>query len=244
VLSGGGETNRYVAGTPVQFQRISGHRDGDKTSCPGDALYAQLPELRRRAAALAGPIVPHGQVSLASAARKVPYGADAVFTGTVIRPDSSAGAGEVVALQKRGSDGRWVTLARSTAGSDGSFVVRLPWRRAGAVRANAAGVTSTVTTVELTPTLSTRRAAKRIAAGGAVALSGRVRPATAVSVVLERQGSDGTFRRVRSIRARLSRTTWRASVRLRRPGLYRLTARTSAKDGDGRGRPVYVRATR
>jgi hypothetical protein len=33
-------------------------------------------------------------------------------------------------------------------------------------------------------------------------------------------------------------------VRLRRPGLYRLTARTGAKDGDVRGKQIYVRAVR
>ena len=37
----------------------------------------------------------------------------AVFTGTVIRPDASAGAGEAVALQKRGTGGTWVTVART-----------------------------------------------------------------------------------------------------------------------------------
>jgi hypothetical protein len=244
VLSGGGDLNRYVAGTPVSFQRISGHRDGDRTECPGNALYGQLPDLRRRAAALAGPIVARGQVSLAPSAPKVPYGADAVFTGTVIRPDSSPGAGDVVALQKRGSSGSWVTVARTSALTDGSYVVRLPWRRAGAVRATAAGVTSKVTTVEITPALTTRRAPKRIAAGGSVALSGRVRPATSVFVVLEREGSDGRFHRVRSLRGRIRKTNWSAAVRLRRPGLYRLTARTSAKDGGARSAPVYVRAVR
>jgi hypothetical protein len=244
VLSGGGDLNRYVAGTPVSFQRISGHRDGDKTSCPGDALYGQLPDLRRRAAALAGPIVPRGQVSLAPASSKVSYGADAVFTGVVLRPDSTAGAGDPVALQKRASNGSWVTVARTSALSDGSFVVRLPWRRGGDVRASAAGVTSRVASVGLTPALSTRRAPKRIAAGGAVALSGRVRPATSVFVVLEREGSDGRFHRVRSLRGRVRKTSWSASVRLRRPGLYRLTARTSVKDGGARGTPLYVRAVR
>ena len=35
--------SRRVAPT---FERISGHRDGDATACPGDGLYAQLPQLR------------------------------------------------------------------------------------------------------------------------------------------------------------------------------------------------------
>jgi N-acetylmuramoyl-L-alanine amidase len=244
VVSGGGSLNRYPSGAPVSLQRISGHRDGDATECPGNALYAQLPVLRWRAAALAGPVVAQGEVSLNPAATTVPYGADAVFTGTVIRPDSTAGAGDSVALQKRGANGSWVTVARTMANVDGSFVVRLPWRRGGDVRAASAGATSQIASIGLTPVLSTRHAVNRVAAGRRVALSGRVRPATSVAIVLERQGSDGRFRRVSSIRGRVRRTTWRAAVRLRRPGLYRLTARTSAKGGDARGTPVYVRAVR
>ena len=57
VTSAGGETNKFAAGTPVTFQRISGHRDGNATSCPGNVLYTQLPDLRVRAGGYAGPIV-------------------------------------------------------------------------------------------------------------------------------------------------------------------------------------------
>ena len=46
LVSSGGASNRWPAGTPVELNRISGHRDGNKTACPGTALYAQLPELR------------------------------------------------------------------------------------------------------------------------------------------------------------------------------------------------------
>jgi N-acetylmuramoyl-L-alanine amidase len=47
LVSAGGPLNRYPAGRRVSFNRISGHRDGNKTECPGNALYAQLPRLRR-----------------------------------------------------------------------------------------------------------------------------------------------------------------------------------------------------
>jgi hypothetical protein len=244
IVSGGGSLNRYPAGTPVAMQRISGHRDGDSTECPGNALYGQLPVLRRRAAGLAGPIVAHGEVSLQSSADAIDYGADAVFKGTVIRSDSTAGAGEVVALQKRGAGGAWVTVARTTALVDGSWVVRVPWRRGGNVRARAGGMTSKAIEVQVTPALTTRRTPRRMTAGGSVGLSGRVRPAVAVAVLLEREGADGTFHRVRFVKAKVRQTTWRAAVRLRRPGLYRLTARTAANDGDVRGKAVYVRAVR
>jgi N-acetylmuramoyl-L-alanine amidase len=244
IVSGGGSLNRYSSGTPVAMQRISGHRDGDKTECPGNALYAQLPELRRRAALLAGAIVARGQVSLQPSADAINYGADAVFTGTVIRPDSTAGAGEAVFLQKRGSAGAWVTVARTTALVDGSWVVRVPWRRGAEVRAVSAGVASKAIAVLVNPALTTRRAPKRVSAGSSVALSGRVRPAVPIAVLMERQGADGKFHRVRLIKGTVRLTTWRAAVRLRRPGLYRLTARTTAKDGNVRGNPVYVRAVR
>jgi N-acetylmuramoyl-L-alanine amidase len=241
IISGGGSLNRYSSGTPVAMQRISGHRDGDSTECPGDALYAQLPELRRRAAGLAGPIVAHGEISLQTSADAVAYGADAVFKGTVIRPDSTAGAGEVVALQKRGSAGAWVTVARTTALIDGSWVVRVPWRRGGQVRAVAAGVTSKALPVQVTPALTTHGTPRRVRAGSSLGLSGRVRPSVAVAVLLERQGADGKFHRVRIVSGTRRLTNWRAAVSLRRPGLYRLTARTAAKDGNARGRAVYVR---
>ena len=52
LTSAGGASNRYSAGTPVTLERVPGHRDGNQTACPGDALYAQLPDLRAR---LGGP---------------------------------------------------------------------------------------------------------------------------------------------------------------------------------------------
>ena len=242
VSSGGGDLNRYPAGAPVTLQRISGHRDGDATSCPGDAAYGQLPELRRRAGALAGPVLAHGQVTLAAAAAAVPYGADAVFTGSVIRPDSTAGAGEVVAVQKRGSTGGWVTVARTSAADDGSWAVHVPWRRGGAVRAQSVGVTSKVATIAVTPLLTVRRPAKRVRAGSSMHLTGGVRPSAPVVVRIEKRGSDGQYRRVGSVRARVRRTAWGATGRIARPGLYRLTALT--RDGTAAAPPAFVRVLR
>jgi len=49
LTSGGGETNRYPAGTAVRLRRISGHRDVSPTTCPGQRLYDQIGAIRRRA---------------------------------------------------------------------------------------------------------------------------------------------------------------------------------------------------
>jgi hypothetical protein len=48
VRSAGGPTCRYPEGERVRLPRISGHRHGDLTACPGEGLFAQLPELRAR----------------------------------------------------------------------------------------------------------------------------------------------------------------------------------------------------
>jgi hypothetical protein len=45
--------SRFRAGTRVWLPHIAGHRDGDQTDCPGSALYARLPDIRRATRALA-----------------------------------------------------------------------------------------------------------------------------------------------------------------------------------------------
>ncbi len=45
--------SRFPANARVSLARISGHRDGDSTDCPGDALYHELPAIRGAVARLA-----------------------------------------------------------------------------------------------------------------------------------------------------------------------------------------------
>jgi uncharacterized protein with LGFP repeats len=47
LVSAGGELSRYPRGRRVRTQRLFGHRTVGLTACPGNALNAQLPELRR-----------------------------------------------------------------------------------------------------------------------------------------------------------------------------------------------------
>jgi hypothetical protein len=50
-----GGNPRFPAGLPVPLRAISGHRDTGFTDCPGNALYAQLPQIAKEVAALGGP---------------------------------------------------------------------------------------------------------------------------------------------------------------------------------------------
>ena len=54
----GASYSKYPARARVSLPRIAGHRDADTTACPGDALYGQLPGIRRRVRRLTG----HGAV--------------------------------------------------------------------------------------------------------------------------------------------------------------------------------------
>jgi N-acetylmuramoyl-L-alanine amidase len=244
--SGGGSLNRFPAGTPVTVDRICGHRDGDATSCPGDALYAQLADLRTRAAAFAGPLAPPpGQVTLAVEAAAVPYGSPASFAGLVISPGGGAAAGVPVALQKRGTKGGWVTVARATAAADGSWSVAVPWRRSGQVRARAGNASSAVANVDVLASVKLRTPQRRRVGRGAVLrLSGRIQPAGPVRVLVEFKGGDGRWRRVRVLSGRVRGTNFSAAMRVRRPGLYRLTARTAGAGAPGRDAPLLIRVVR
>ncbi len=50
VLTSGADNGKYRLGQKVTFHRISGHRDGYPTECPGQHLYEDLPEIRTLAA--------------------------------------------------------------------------------------------------------------------------------------------------------------------------------------------------
>jgi hypothetical protein len=71
LVSQGGGTSRYRAGTRATFNVIAGHRDAGNTSCPGRNLYAQLPNLR----ALTAQYMGSGLVDPATAPVQPTYGA-------------------------------------------------------------------------------------------------------------------------------------------------------------------------
>jgi hypothetical protein len=162
LTSAGGDANRYASGTPVTFERISGHRDADDTTCPGEALYAQMAALR------------------AAAQRVAPAPAAAPPTPP-----------------------------------DGAKLVA--------------------------PTVALRAATKRVRMGSSILLSGSSSATGTVQVVVEKAGGDMRFKFVRRVPMTVTDGKFRGRIALRRPGLYRFTA----KSGDtGRSKQVFVRAVR
>src|SRR6185503_6568273 len=91
VTSNGGESNRYPSGRRVVIDRVAGYSDGDSTACPGNALFAQLPDLRQRAAArqreMGGPLPATsggGRVTLGAASTVIEMPAQVEVAGVLV----------------------------------------------------------------------------------------------------------------------------------------------------------------
>ncbi len=250
VTSGGGRTNRFPSGRAVTFQRISGHRDGCSTACPGNALYAQLGAIRARAATVTPATASVARLSVAATARSVTYGRAAEFTGRLLGADGSPVRGARVNVQKRGGSGTFTTIARATTRDDGSWTVSTPWRATGVVRATARpapgarSVRSAQASVAVAPLVTASAATTRIQAGRTVAVAGQVRPHASARVLVERDTGGGTYVKVAETALKVSRTRFSQSVRLTRPGLYRLTVRTGPTQAPVAAEPLFVRAVR
>ncbi|MGX1955937.1 N-acetylmuramoyl-L-alanine amidase [Streptomyces anulatus] len=62
VMAAGADNGKFTQGQQVVMNRISGHRDGFPTECPGTNLYGDLPAIRTAAAELNAPSV-HGDTN-------------------------------------------------------------------------------------------------------------------------------------------------------------------------------------
>src|SRR4051794_7901193 len=239
--SAGGDANRYPEGRLVTFRRISGHRDGCTTSCPGDAAYAQLPAIRRRGRQYAFDVATGAvaQVSLNAEQTSVVYDAPAHLSGIVIGGDGRPAAGQAVLVQRR-VGGRWATIAQMTADTTGGWQLSVPWRATADVRAQAGRLSSPATRVLCRPSVVRGRIVRRVSAGGAVRVRGTVQPSVRVYVLVERQGADGRWRRAGVHRASVRAGRFDAAVRLNRTGIYRLTVKAGTPAADGAARPARV----
>lgn len=254
VTSSGGSANRYRAGTAVKFQRISGHRDGCSTSCPGNSLYGQLETIRTKTLALAGPggIAPEGRpvVALSAPPSDASYGSELMVEGTVTSADKAPLAGTAVAVQKRGSKG-WVTVARGTTDSAGRFFVPVSWKRGGALRAavsDAQGVVASPSAnVLCTPEITAASKSARVRFGRKAVVTGKATPASNARLIVERQGRDGKYRQIASVPVKPGKDgSYRATARLTRPALHRMRVKSAAHDGVAAGGSprLFVRAVR
>jgi N-acetylmuramoyl-L-alanine amidase-like protein len=226
VVSAGGGTNRYPSGTPVTFQRISGHRDGNNSSCPGDVLYSQLEELRAAAAQFAGPTS-----GITFYAPKEVRGVREIdISGSLRFPDGSAPVGAAIAIEYLPAVGgaAWRTVATTGAGPDGSWGATATVPGSGSLRATFAGdstrgpLVSPTRKITVLPRLSLSLNRNRVRLGSRVRVRGTADPATQVRLMLDVR-SRRRWVRSRTRLVRVRRGAYNAWVRPRGRGKYRVS---------------------
>jgi hypothetical protein len=213
LTSAGGSASRYPAGSRATLQRVSGHRDTGKTSCPGDALYAQLDDIRALVeSGIAFAPVFSARVTAALADQRVDYGEIVPVSGALVGSDGGPLAGQSVEVQVN-SDDVWRTARRATTGADGAFLTDLKPAKRMYVRvrypgsAEVRGVASPRLLLNLRPVLRFNRPPKRAVRGRRVVVAGTVGPRKRAVTVVFQQRVRGRWRKVgtRTARARLGR---------------------------------------
>src|SRR3954447_4694202 len=250
LTSGGGSLNRYKAGTPVTVDRIAGHRDGDNTSCPGDALYAQLPDLRTRVGNVQPTLSPqpHPPFAVSLTPGAVVYPQQSTVSGALRQINGEPVANEPVEVQAYGTSG-WRTTWRATTGSDGGFRVDIGARLSHQIRVRYAGDDLRVSAIsksmllEVVPELKLQRSASRRPVGQTVTLSGTVQPSkTRLVLVIERRAGKTRSRGALKLGARGGR--FKRTYRFHSAGLFRfyVTFAGDKANPATKSSAVYVRA--
>jgi hypothetical protein len=229
VTSAGGPSNRYGTGTPVTFERISGHRDGNATSCPGDVLYGQLDDLRTAAAQFAGPV--SGLTVFAT--RRVRGLRPVDVSGYLRFPDGSSPAGLPLDIEYQSAGSAWTRIAGATCGADGSWRATVTLAASGIVRAVFAGdgvrprQESLPRRITVMARLNLAVDRARLRRGRIVTVNGTATPAERVRLTLERRvGRRWVRERRRSLR--VTDSAFSVRLRPRSSGKYRVSVRVGS----------------
>jgi N-acetylmuramoyl-L-alanine amidase len=242
IASSGGSLTRYPAGASVTVQRVIGHRDTGRTACPGNALYAQLPELRSlvETGALQPVSAFTTRLSALLGDTAVDYGETVPVSGSLVGGDGTPVAGEAVDLQVS-PDGRWRTARTLTTGPDGSFVsdlrprlrmyVRTRFRGHGGFR----GSGSTRLLLRLRPLITIDRPPGRAKALSTVPITGRVAPRKRVLRLVVQQQVGGGWRKVAAHTVLARRGLFSTSFVPSSAGRFRFYVAAKADDDTDRG---------
>jgi hypothetical protein len=221
VTSAGGETNRYPSGTAVTFQRINGHRDGNSTSCPGDALYAQLDAIRGLATQYAG-------TGLTVVAPREIRGLKPVALSGFLRfQDNSSAAGLTIALEFATPDAYWEPLGTTVTAADGSWRTTVEFPQSGRVRAVFGGdaargrLESAARNVTVLPRMNVALGRRNVRLGRSVQAKGTAVPADTVRLTLDRRVRHHWLRERNRVLV-VRKGAFKVRLRPRARGRYRL----------------------
>jgi N-acetylmuramoyl-L-alanine amidase len=216
LTSAGGSASRYPAGAQVTVERVIGHRDTGKTACPGDALYAQLDDIRARVVSGTPFATSSARVTAALADYHAVFGEVVPISGVLAGPGGSPLAGQPVEVEVN-SDNAWRTARRLTTGADGAFGGDLKPAKRMYVRvrfpgsADVRGAASPRLLLRLRPVLAFTEAPRRAARGRTLTVVGAVAPRKRVVSVVFQQQVRGRWRKVGTRAARTRRGRFSAS---------------------------------
>jgi hypothetical protein len=108
-------------GATRRVKYIAGHRDAGYTECPGNFLYAALPDIRRDTAAAMGAGKATSVMSADAEPPEVRYGESTTVSGTLSLSDGSALAFQSLVLYTNEGGRGWTVAGTATTGPDGTF---------------------------------------------------------------------------------------------------------------------------
>jgi hypothetical protein len=224
--SGAGFTG-FAPGQRVSLPRVAGHRDGDQTACPGNALYARLPSIRSRVAGLAGT---RAGLTLVAEPRQLTPGETATLAGKLALPRGASVAGAPIELQtitRHGAEvGTPTTIATAVAAADGTWSTTLAPTENTLVRALHRPAPATVSDVALLavePVITLG-----VDSVSPLTVTGTVSPPKRFVTVDLYALANGHRRRVASKRLAVSHGRFSGRIRTQRHGRSVLIARTAA----------------
>jgi N-acetylmuramoyl-L-alanine amidase len=227
VSADGAPYTAYAPGSHVSLPRIAGHRDGDQTSCPGDALYARLPALRPRVDALTGS---PARLSIAARVPASPPGTPVTVTGRLTDLRSGAPlAGAPLEVQQITSIDTETTIATLTTDAGGGWSYTTTPAQNTLLRAlhrPAPASVSDIVVLAVAPVITLT-----LASAAPPTVSGTVSPAgPRVTLDLYRVLKSGHRKLVKSRQLAAAAGQFNATFRRLAPGRYVLIARTAESD--------------
>jgi hypothetical protein len=221
----------------VSLPRVAGHRDGDLTDCPGDALYAQLPSIRPRVAQLAGT---PAWLRIAAPVAAVSAGSAVVVTGRLSGLGGGGIAGAPVEIQQVGARGRGTTIATVTTDGQGAWSFTLTPAANAQLRAlhrPGPAAVSDVAMIAVAPALTLA-----LVSAAPLRVTGTVSPAGQHVTIDLYRVSHGRRHLVAAKRVAHAGGQFVARLKAPRRGRYVLIARTraSARYAAGASAPVSL----
>jgi hypothetical protein len=228
----------FRPGAHVSLPRVAGHRDGDLTDCPGNALYGELPALRPRVSALAG--VP-ARLSVLPGSALISAGSAVEFSGALQLLSGQPLGGAALELQAMPPTGPPASaLATVTTAADGTWSDSLSFEENTLVRAVHGGFPASVSDwaeVAVAPAITLA-----VQSTSPLILTGTVAPAKGHVTLELYRGAAPRGKPVRRKRVPAGSGSFQGQLRLPGPGSYVAVARTIAgvKNVAGESAPVNV----